>query len=52
VLVFRLGYAPIWDLDIREVKFSKITRISKEYGICQFDTRHVFILELRILEYR
>jgi hypothetical protein len=27
--VFRLGYAPIWDLDIWEVKFSKITRISK-----------------------
>jgi hypothetical protein len=50
VSVFRLRYAPIWDLDIREVKFSIITRISKEYGICRFDTKHVFILESRIPE--
>jgi hypothetical protein len=50
VSVFRLRYTPIWDLDIWEVKFSKITRISKEYGICHFDTRHVFILESRIPE--
>jgi hypothetical protein len=48
--IFRLGYAPIWDLDIQEVKFSKKTRISKECGICRFDTRHVFILESRIPE--
>ena len=46
--VFRLGYTPIWNLDIREVKFSKITRISKECGICCFDIRHVYILESRI----
>ena len=50
MLIFRLRYAPIWNLDIRKVKFSKKMRISKEYGICQFDTRHVLILKSRILE--
>jgi hypothetical protein len=52
VSVFRPGYAPIWDLHIREVLVSKITSISMEYGIRRFDTRHVVILESRIPEQR
>jgi hypothetical protein len=52
VLVFRLGYAPIWDLHIQEVLVSKITWISMECGICRFDTRHVVILKSRIPEQR